>query len=1321
MRKRLVSLFITITMICAFIPVIANAEMSINIGEYVQMGTYYGQPILWRCVDIDENGPLMLSDKILCIKAYDAGGSDTSGSHGREPGRESYGSNYWADSNIRSWLNSTASAGNVEWLCGNPPVADELYNVYNAYDDEAGFLSNFTESERNAMKPVSQKSLVSRPEYENGIYTTGTERHEYTSAIKNVVKNYDTAYAEYVTDKMFLMDVKQVNSVYNNGDILGEDYHIGEPTAQCVENSEYKDNDLREGEKWYYWLRSPYSVNYNYVRYVNSGGSVHSNSAYGHGIGVRPAFYLNLSSSIKSGSGALSDPYTIVGGSGGTVKPVITPAPVTSVSGSSGDYKLVSEAGLDPENLLENITFGTDSIKGPKMSVLGYDFYLFEIDGKLKLNIGDVSIQFNVDAEKQTIQLMGGYDAISESVSTGTDYTDRGAWTKSYNQLKSLYTALSGGGLDDKTARKQFGSVYNNMKAMNSNLFLNIKGNFAIYGEMAFDNGSWKLSEGGAIIKASASGSIDPRIGGVFYGTLGISLSASGKIFLKYDGADKPLAINSKLTFEPALNIGIGMGSKAAKLYIEGGLKGKMPIDIMAVTGSFADMSSNITPFTVKLQGYIYVSGKAFIFGDDKEWQLGDDIILYPRDGELSISSIDEDIYSIEMSDLKMIPRDYGAQMSIASISDEFDKYDLYPYSAPKLEELSDGRRVLLWVDDDASKADADRTSLYYSMFDPIENTWSNPAIAVSNASYNEVPQVYSSGDKLHIVWSAAEKTFGNDADINEMSAAMGLYYTSFDGSSFGDVEPVSNVDNGVCEMLYDISEKNGTVTIAWAENTENDISLSTGTNYIYKRTFDDGVWSEKETVAALTGVLNDIKLTDSGVVVYDTSENGISKIYAGNELIGESENYSSSLQTVGNRVYYISDSRLVTYDIDTGIGDTAELGEITDITVLENGDEKTALSLVSTGFTNELYQNEFKNGKWGEWTKLTSYDRYIRDYSVTMDEDGALSAALNLVEVEDDEKGGYGTAELKVISDMEYYDVVLDSAYYDGSVIENSPLDIYLDVTNNSRETIDNVYARIVNGSGEEIFAGDISCSLAPGETKTLSASVTIPQGFRKQEFNVDISCAQEDDDMSNNSASFTVGLSDLSLEDISIYKGEDGIYIDGIVRNIGFETAENITLDLRNSDKSGEQLDVINLGAVSPGESAEFKYKLPEKYTAYSGEKQSIYIEAATDSQELNIGDNSDRILFSDLSEIAEITDFTASYNDGVLTIKTPISMGVEFYAVYYDSNGNLMQCIKNTLSVGAGTNDIELTGFETGSNVKFLFWDENMNPLCDALTWE
>ena len=70
MKKRLVSLLIVIAMLCAFIPVIASAA-TINIGDYVQMGTYYGQPILWRCVDIDENGPLMHTAELQADKAMD--------------------------------------------------------------------------------------------------------------------------------------------------------------------------------------------------------------------------------------------------------------------------------------------------------------------------------------------------------------------------------------------------------------------------------------------------------------------------------------------------------------------------------------------------------------------------------------------------------------------------------------------------------------------------------------------------------------------------------------------------------------------------------------------------------------------------------------------------------------------------------------------------------------------------------------------------------------------------------------------------------------------------------------------------------------------------------------------------------------------------------------------------------------------------------------------------------------------------------------------------------------------------------------------------
>lgn len=308
MKKRILSMVIALVMMCAFLPCMASAK-GIEIGDYVQMGTYYGKPILWRCVDIDENGPLMLSDKIICIKPFDARNSanTTTGSHSRA-GRVLWGSNYWADSNMRSWLNSSASAGEVEWLCGNPP--DSTHVSYNAYDGEAGFLTNFTSKELYAVKEVEQKSLLSTTD--NDVATTGTEKYEFSPDITYVVSNYDTAFAEYVTDRMFLLDVKQINAVCRNGDILGEDYFIGEPTAQCVANSEYK-TYLEVGQKWDSYLRSPYpDTSYCTIAINPSGVVSYANSVNMGNVGVRPAFYLNTqSASVDSGSGTASDPYIL--------------------------------------------------------------------------------------------------------------------------------------------------------------------------------------------------------------------------------------------------------------------------------------------------------------------------------------------------------------------------------------------------------------------------------------------------------------------------------------------------------------------------------------------------------------------------------------------------------------------------------------------------------------------------------------------------------------------------------------------------------------------------------------------------------------------------------------------------------------------------------------------------------------------------------------------------------------------------------------------------------------------------------------------------
>ncbi len=307
MKQKITSLFTAaamITILFGATPITSKAATSaatIQCGSYVQMGTYNGRPILWRCVAFekiigtDDNGnpitdstnttieyrdgylPLMLADNAIDQKPFDAIGSNTGGSHGRESTRATNGSNYWADSNIRDWLNSSAAAGNVVYTCGNEPT----------YADEAGFLSNFTDTEKSAMKTATQKSILTNID-KDFTDAAGSETLRYNDSVSEVAQNYHYAYSELVTDTMFLLDVQQLKTVYHN---TGDYY---EPLGHIL----------------YHWLRTPMSTHDYLVRIAFCSGEVVSYPAYASNIGVRPAFYLNPSSEFICGEGTFQKPYT---------------------------------------------------------------------------------------------------------------------------------------------------------------------------------------------------------------------------------------------------------------------------------------------------------------------------------------------------------------------------------------------------------------------------------------------------------------------------------------------------------------------------------------------------------------------------------------------------------------------------------------------------------------------------------------------------------------------------------------------------------------------------------------------------------------------------------------------------------------------------------------------------------------------------------------------------------------------------------------------------------------------------------------------------
>ena len=245
---------------------VTATQSTISVGECITLGRYEGKPIVWRCVLIDENGPLMLSENILCNKAYDAAGESAEyHTDGWGYIRKNRGSNCWSDSSIRQWLNSS---GNVEYThC--PPE----------YQDELGFLSNFSASELALVKTVTQKSYLNEWETHRTGYVDGGIREP--SHIVDIAKlNDDTSSYWYqnVTDMFFLLERNQLYNIYKNN-----------PAYLYAEETYYTRYVANEGASYENIFGIGATSNFTYCAAPCSA------------LGIRPAFYLNLDSAVEVG------------------------------------------------------------------------------------------------------------------------------------------------------------------------------------------------------------------------------------------------------------------------------------------------------------------------------------------------------------------------------------------------------------------------------------------------------------------------------------------------------------------------------------------------------------------------------------------------------------------------------------------------------------------------------------------------------------------------------------------------------------------------------------------------------------------------------------------------------------------------------------------------------------------------------------------------------------------------------------------------------------------------------------------------------------
>lgn len=266
-------------------PVVGKLLSTLNVGDTLEVPVVsdwqsrFGANIVWKVADKNHAGyptdsVTLITDKIIQIMASDAKEPSNSNSE-----RRNYGNNRHIYSNLLQWLNSNATAGNwysPKHSADQAPM--DTYVTYNPYALWKGFLG------------MLQIEFI-----DEILDTTLTVQKAATDG-----GGYET-----FTAKMFLASIAEVGLANSDGNGEGtllalfsdDTSRVAYPTAECVSNSEYTNSSFTTSNGWYWWLRTPYTSNAYYIRYVFFNGAQGSGSARGGEYGVRPL--CNLPGSLR--------------------------------------------------------------------------------------------------------------------------------------------------------------------------------------------------------------------------------------------------------------------------------------------------------------------------------------------------------------------------------------------------------------------------------------------------------------------------------------------------------------------------------------------------------------------------------------------------------------------------------------------------------------------------------------------------------------------------------------------------------------------------------------------------------------------------------------------------------------------------------------------------------------------------------------------------------------------------------------------------------------------------------------------------------------
>lgn len=769
------------------------------------------------------------------------------------------------------------------------------------------------------------------------------------------------------------------------------------------------------------------------------------------------------------------------------------------------------------------------------------------------------------------------------------------------------------------------------------------------------------ITEGLIKMGISGLGSVTYRPGafpGPGYGK--VTLSGKGEIIGKayYDEVFKSYLTQFQLALEESLTLAIGIGVDDA--HIEAGGVGKSN---QTITSAPADRMFDVNKdVTVTVALTPYVEGKLYVFETKAEGKTWDGQI-WPREdasknisassniketllGENKADDSSEDILgTVKLSGYELMDRESKVLTGAESI--DVTESEAFHDGRPSLARLSDGTEIAAWIEDDKTKGDYDRTTLYYAVKEAGRDYFSPGKPVKETGRGDYYPSITAMGDSAAIIWLNADKNYaksGEMASVDDINENSTVYLSIFNRKSNSFGEPMAVIKDRLSAPLYmSVATDGSSYAVTWAENSAGDMYMSEGQNDIYRVICNSDNVGKAELIAGNVSYLNDLDTAYSKgkymlAYVADTDGNIETEddercfIFA-DEKLGrlKDDGRARYVHFSGDSLYYTKDAMIKRIGTDyasmTG-GKSESLGiEATEDFSVLRGAKGNAIISKRTGDDFESYPviSYERAGAFIPYTSLYQSVEYgnLGDYSAIYNDDGSVEL-FGMHRMIDHTWGGISeestnpfieySRRMSSYRQSDNVKIIGDVGYDVDNVKEGSENYFSFEVLNDSANPVENLTVEIQKDLDEAVQK-EIKVNLGPCESKVISVPVKLDglmgeSSYGKLSYyNIRILGKNElGTYVTTGSAHVILGYSDLVMKDVDYVIDGDVLKVKGSVHNDGCDTISGknkVILETAEGEKTLFET-ASSDDALKPGDKSDFLYEIP---LADIGEYASVF----------------------------------------------------------------------------------------------------------------